>query len=169
MKHYRKYPYGILIKPVARKPYCDSTDPLYEISDDNNKRKRIRLSQLMHLAATNQYAVSGYPRATIITDSGSRNKYVKNSSGAYVKVYNGPGRNGRKQLDIPPLDNRAHYAKFTIIQDGTELPHMKYEQSKYVVPIESINGDEYYGREDCRNLIAEPLDDIPPEDYHLYN
>ena len=29
MKHYRRYPYGILIQPVKRKPYNTSTDPLY--------------------------------------------------------------------------------------------------------------------------------------------
>jgi len=60
MKHFRKYPYGIIIKPVDRDPYDKSCDPLFEISDDNNKRQRIRLSQLMHLAATSQYAVAGY-------------------------------------------------------------------------------------------------------------
>ena len=70
-----KYPYGILISPVSREPYKSSTDPLYEISDDNNKRQRIRLSQIMHLAFTNQFSVLGYPRLTIITDTGSRNKY----------------------------------------------------------------------------------------------
>ena len=97
MKHYMKYPYGILISPVSREPYKSSTDPLYEISDDNNKRQRIRLSQIMHLAFTNQFSVLGYPRLTIITDTGSRNKYVKDENGAYTKVYNGPKKGGGRK------------------------------------------------------------------------
>lgn len=156
MKHYRKYPYGIIIQPVDRDSYKDSCDPLYEISDDNNKRQRIRMSQLVHLAATNQFAVRGYPRTTIITNSGSRNKYVKNNDGAFVKVYNGPGC--KNKLSIPPMDNTAHYAKFTIIQDGTEAIGMSYRQPEYVVPIESKKGDEYYGRSDCRTIYQPPID-----------
>lgn len=150
MKHYRRYPYGILISPVKRKPYGQSCDPLFEISDDNNKRQRIRLSQLMHLAASNQFAVAGYPRPTILTSSSGRNKFVKNDQGAYVKVYNGPGV--RKSLNIPPMDNNAYYAKFTIIQDGTELPNMEYKGSDIRVPLISLKGDEYYGRKDCRTI-----------------
>lgn len=156
MKHYRKHPYGILVKPVNRDSYKGSCDPLYEISDDNNKRQRIRMSQLVHLAATNQFAVRGYPRQTIITSSSGRNKFVKNESGAYVKVYNGPG--ARKQLNIPPMDNTAHYAKFTIIQDGTEFPGMTYRQPDYTVPIESIEGNEFFGRQDCRVIYDPRID-----------
>ena len=74
MKHYMKYPYGILIQKVKRGKYADSPDPLFELSDDDNKRQRIRLSQLMELAMKNQFIVYGYPRATIVTNSGSRNK-----------------------------------------------------------------------------------------------
>ena len=153
MKHYLKYPYGILISPVTREPYGNSCDPLFELSNDNNERKRIRLSQIMHLALTSNYHVAGYPRATIITDNTSRNKYVKNANGAYVKVYNGnkPG-GGRKSFTVPPMDNTARYAKFTIIQDGTERPGMTYCQSDIKVPIKPIEGDEYYGRKDCRTF-----------------
>lgn len=153
MKHYRRYPYGILIQPVKRKPYNTSTDPLYELSDNDNIRQRIRLSQLTQLAATNQFNVAGYPRATIITDGSSRNHFVRNEEGAYVKVYNGPksggGRNGHT---MPLLDNKTRYAKFTIIQDGTEMPFMEYQQSKVRVPIKPIEGETYYGRKDCRTL-----------------
>ena len=59
---------------------------VFELSDDNNQRQRIRLSQLAYLAASNQYAVAGYPRKTIITDTGSRNKFVKNKDGIYCNV-----------------------------------------------------------------------------------
>lgn len=137
MKHYVKYPCGILIKPVNIKSK-DSCDPLYELSDDNNKRQRIHLSDIMQLAIKSQYSIGGYPRATMSTYSGSRNKWVKSDSGAYVKVYNGPGV--RKLLNTPPMDNTVKYHHFPVIQSGTE----------YQVPIESIKGDEYYGRKDCR-------------------
>ena len=156
MKHYRRYPYGIIIKSVDRDSYKGSCDPLYELSDDNNNRQRIRLSQLIHLAATNQFAIRGYPRYTIIGDMSSRNKYVKNDNGTYVKVYNGPGI--RNKLNIPPMDNTAHYAKFTIIQDGTETLGMTYRQPEYVVPIQSIKGNEYYGRKDCRTIYQPTID-----------
>lgn len=155
MKHYVKYPYGILIAPVKREPYGNSPDPLYELSDDNNERKRIRLSQIIHLAMTNRFAVAGYPRATIITNSSSRNTFVKNQNGAYVKVYNGPRKGGgRKSISIPPIDNTTHYAKFTIIQDGTERPNMEYREPEVKVPVTSIKGDEYYGRKDCRTICS---------------
>ena len=153
MKHYLRYPYGILISPVTREPYGSSCDPLFEISDDNNIRRRIRLSQLIHLAMTSNYRAAGYPRHTIITDPTSRNKYIKNQNGAYVKVYNGnrPG-GGRKSISIPPIDNSVQYAKFTIIQDGNELPNMSYCEPMVTIPIEPIKGDEYYGRKDCRAI-----------------
>lgn len=148
MKHYRAYPYGILIKPVKSEPYGSSCDPLYELSDDNNKRQRIRLSQLAYLAMNNNFAVLGYPRCTIITDPCSRNKYVKNEEGVYVKVYNG----NKKVMKTPPMDNKVQYAKFTIIQDGTEMPFMEYRKPDIKVPVSSIKGDEYYGRKDCRTF-----------------
>ena len=78
---------------------------------------------------------------------------MKNKNGAYVKVYNGnkPG-GGRKSITIPPMDNSVHYAQFTIIQEGNELPYMSYCQPEVQVPIEPIKGDEYYGRKDCRAI-----------------
>lgn len=167
MKHYRKYPYGIIIKPVSREPYKGSCDPLYELSDSDNKRQRIRLSQIMLLAANNQFAVRGYPRLTIISNNSGRNKFVKNSDGAYVKVYNGPTRT--KKLNIPPMDQTARYAKFTIIQDGTEALGMSYQQPTYTVPIESIKGNEYYGRKDCRVIYdpgLKPAEELSVDNYY---
>ena len=99
----------------------------------------------------------GYPRHTIITSSSGRNKFVKNNEGAYVKVYNGPHRTTK--LSIPPMDNTAHYAKFTVIQDGTEAFGMSYRQPEYTVPVESIKGNEYYGRKDCRTIYCPQIDD----------
>ena len=53
---------------------------------------------------------------------------------------------------MPLLDNKTRYAKFTIIQDGTEMPFMEYQQPKVRVPIKPIEGETYYGRKDCRTL-----------------
>jgi hypothetical protein len=156
MKHYRKYPYGILIKPVQREPYKNSTDPLYELSDDNNKRQRIRYSQIAHLANSNPYNVAGYPRTTIICNPGSRNKFVKNYDGAYVKVYNGRKKSYTK---LPPPDNKHTFMpKFTIVQDGTEVPGMTYSQPELECPIRPIdpNSNVYYGRDDCRIIVSKP-------------
>ena len=79
MKHFKKYPFGILIKPkeindvveLFVKPFGDLT---YELSDNNNKRQIVKASKLKYLAATNPYTVRGYPRPTMVTDIGSRNK-----------------------------------------------------------------------------------------------
>ena len=135
MKHFRQFPMGILIKPVSRDPYGSSCDPLYELSNDNNKRVKIRLSQLMMLAANNQYAVSGYPRATIVTDTHSRNEKI------FIK------------REIPLMDNTQHYAKFTVIQEGNEHMNMSYIGPQVKVPVSSIDGKEFYGRKDCRTLV----------------
>ena len=156
MKHYRKYPYGILVKPVQREPYKNSNDPLYELSDDNNKRQRIRYSQLAELANKNPYKIDSYPRQTIIGNNNSRNKFIKNENGAYVKVYNGPNKGGGFKGKIAE-ENKTHYAKFTIIQNGTETLGMHYQQPEIICPIKSINpsNGKFYGRDNCRIIISE--------------
>ena len=146
MKHYRRYPYGIMINPIKMKDgsiRCPQ-DPIFELSDNNNERQRIHLSQLMHLALTNPYTVSGYPRATIITDTSSRNDRH------FVK----------KSIKIPPIDNTAHYAKFTIISDGEEVPGMTLkEEPDYTVPLVSTRKKKtnrtFFGRSDCVIQIPE--------------
>lgn len=81
MKHYRKYKFGILIKPkeinniieLFTVPYSELT---YELSDNNNERKVIKRSELQYLASSNPYHVQGYPRRTIITDIAPRNQRI---------------------------------------------------------------------------------------------
>jgi hypothetical protein len=150
MKHYRKHPYGVLIQPVARDRNKGIQDPMYELSNDDNVRQRIRLSQIIYLAKTNNFSVSGYPRSTIMSSNSGRNKFVRNKDGVYVKVYNGP--KVTKSFDMPQLDNTLIYPKFTVIQDGTEAMNMTYQQPEYKIPIKSVEGDEYYGRKDCRTI-----------------
>lgn len=81
MKHYRKYKFGILIRPkevtnpmeLFTNTYSELT---YELSDNNNERQVIKRSELQYLASTNPYHVQGYPRRTIITDIASRNQRI---------------------------------------------------------------------------------------------
>ena len=78
MKHYKRYPYGMLIRPkeisnpleLFTKSFPELT---YELSNNNNERKIIKRSELQYLAQNNQYAVQGYPRRTFVTDISSRN------------------------------------------------------------------------------------------------
>ena len=139
MKHYHKYPYGILIVPKKNKKgeiKCPQ-DVIFEISDNNNERQLIHLSQLIYLAKTNPYGVAGYPRCTIITDTSSRNdrKFIKS----------------KNKMKIPPIDKDWHYAKFTIIEDGKSTLNMtKKDYNEIICPLVAIKGDQYYGREDCR-------------------
>jgi hypothetical protein len=141
MKHYKKHPYGVLLSPVSSDK--NKQDPLFELSDDDNKRKRLRLSEIMNIARSKHNAVAGYPRPTTMGSNAGRNKFVRNKDGAYVKVYNGPGV--RNSIDVPQLDNTITYPKFSIIQDNS-LPKVTK------VPIKSIKGDEYYGRKDPRAI-----------------
>ena len=96
MKHYKKYPYGILIRPKTQ-----GEDPVFTLSNNNNERVDVHLSELLKIAKNPTRAVSEYPRPTITTDNTSRNDRH------FVK----------KKNTLPPLDNEPHYAKFTII-DG---------------------------------------------------
>ena len=64
----------------------------------------------------------------------------------------------KKKVNIPPLDNTVHYAKFTVIQDGTEYPGMtKKDYTEYKVPVKPLNKNDntYYGRQDCMFLDPE--------------
>lgn len=93
MKHFKKYPFGILIHPVSG----TGDNTTFEITNDNNERVRITVGELSSLAHNNKNVVSGYPRRTYISDNHSRNKVIN-------KHISNPGAN-------------YHYAKFTIIKD----------------------------------------------------
>lgn len=138
MKHFARYPYGILIRPKTKNGVLLSPqDPIFELSDNNNERQRVHLSQLMHLAITNPYIVSGYPRKTWMSDRQSRNdRHFVN-----------------KKLKVPPLDKDAHYAKFTIIDEDIKKDTfgdvIKKDYKDIKLPVGSLEGDTYYGRTDC--------------------
>ena len=131
MKHYMEYPYGILIKPRKR----SNNDPTYELSDNNNKRVSVRLSQLIYLARTNPWGVTGYPRRTIISNPCSRNQRV------FV----------HKQTSIPEVPKRiGSYPLFEILidKDDTRL----YPASPTVTePISDIY------RRRCQSGLERPL------------
>lgn len=137
MKHFRQYPYGILIKCRNR---SNTNDPVYELSNNNNERECVRLSQLVIMARNLPYAVSGYPRHTNYSNPCSRNQRI-----FVIKKLKSP------QLD----DTEKFYPKFHIIEDEDELlkknPNMSPAPSNVRIPIEPMEGNnEYYGRSDIR-------------------
>ena len=74
MKHYKKYPYGILLRGTTDKK---TGDIIYELTDDQNQRVHIGLSTLSIIAQNSSYNIdhaNGYPRRTSITDIASRNQ-----------------------------------------------------------------------------------------------
>lgn len=74
MKHYRRYPFGILLVP--KKNNMAEIDPTFELSDNHNVRQVMHRSELMQIAMNPTRAVAGYPRRTCITDRFSRNEKI---------------------------------------------------------------------------------------------
>lgn len=97
MKHFKKYPYGLLIKPKK-----DGLDPIYELSDNQNERIQLPISEIMNIALTNPWRVTGYPRKTYMLDNASRNQRCT------IK---------KKPIDKFPDRNEIYHYSFTIIQD----------------------------------------------------
>lgn len=116
MKHHRKYPFGILIKPrevkdpieLFTKNFIELT---YELSDDYNERHIITRSELLSLAANNKIKVNGYPRLTIIADNSSRNPRC-------FKKYNKTNNNSLKE-QIHQVE--FCYEKNVNVQAGEQL------------------------------------------------
>lgn len=107
MKHYKKYPYGILIRPREVSDPLELftkvfDDLIYELSDNNNKRQVVRRSELQYLASTNPYYIQGYPRKTIVTDIASRN----------IKCFI------QRQYDNVPLTEQIHQVQFYYEKDN---------------------------------------------------
>lgn len=69
MKHYKLYPYGILIKAQKSK---DGTD-YYVLSDNSNRRRKMSITELMPKAFNNQFQK---PRKTNEVNIGSRNQVI---------------------------------------------------------------------------------------------
>ena len=97
MKHYKQYPYGILISPKKDKDgnIVHPEDPIFELSDDNNNRKKIALSQLIEIVK-NSESKPGYPRYTWHQDISPRNDRH------FVK----------KEQKYVPLNNEIRYSAF---------------------------------------------------------
>ena len=95
IKHWRKYPFGILIQPRSNKK---DTEPIYNITNDNNERVNISYSEIYRLAHSVTNITPGYPRKTIETNVGSRNQ--------------------KCTIKRPPkqVDNTVHSVRFTIIK-----------------------------------------------------
>ena len=102
LKFKKKHPYGVLIIP---KKDLD-TDPVYELSDNDNNRINIRLSEIIKLAQQYQYSIPGYPRPTYIIDNSNTRNSCTITSGR---------RN--KQIKANSYNNERFFPKFTIIDE----------------------------------------------------
>lgn len=98
MKHYKKYPTGILIRPKTK------DGQTFELSNDYNQRVKISLKELWNIAINNKFTHYGYPRKTYICDNASRN----------IKAFIPPKPKREERRDIIP--------KFTIIKEETTNP-----------------------------------------------
>lgn len=153
MKHYVRFPYGIIIKPRNERQQDGSirpsSDPLYELYNNDKRKITIRLSQIIYLVKGNTFIVQGYPKHTIVNYSDNKN-FVRNKDGMYVKVY-GNRKDDYEDIYCPVYDNSKFYPKFVVIQNGNETLGMSPKPNIDIrVPIQSIKGNEYYGRQDCR-------------------
>ena len=95
MKHYKKYPTGILIRPKS------NNGQIFELSNDYNQRINISISELRDIAMNNKFHHGGYPRKTWICDNAPRN----------IKAFMPPPPQRIERKDIIP--------KFTIIKEET--------------------------------------------------
>lgn len=98
MKHYKQYPYGILLTPKKDSDgnILHPEDPTYELSDDNNNRKILSLSQIIAIVNANKNKTPGYPRYTWQQDISPRNDRH------FVK----------KEQKHAPLNNEVRYSAF---------------------------------------------------------
>lgn len=129
MKHFDKYPYGILIQPVNGTNNGDSNAE-YVLSNNNNERVRVKLSHLLESARNNPYNKNNNPIRTITTYRSSRNQKCT-----------------IKQKEIQ-FDKTLFFPKFNIIKEESDNSEIQK-----ICPIESINNKgEYYGRKDNRTF-----------------
>lgn len=98
MKNFRRYPYGMLIRPIKDK----KGNNYFELSDDFNHRKKLSIQEIWNLAMNNPYKNNSYPRSTWITDSRSRNPLAFSHS----------------RTDSKPIKQETYsYVEFPIIKD----------------------------------------------------
>lgn len=94
MKHWRKYPFGLIIRP--------DKNGYYELSNNQNKRVKVKMEEILELIKNNPYHVTGYPRKTYMVDRSSRNQAY------FIK----------DKQPKPQPDNTVKHAKFTIIKEN---------------------------------------------------
>lgn len=128
MKHYKRYPYGILIHPLK------NTKDSYVLSNDNNERITVRLDEIKKLVENDRFKRGGYPRKTHQCDRSSRNPRV------FIKRDVPDLRIHREVEDILIDPTRQFMPSFTIIPDSQQ-------EIKKICPIYDISGrGQYYGR-----------------------
>lgn len=97
MKHYKQYPYGILITPKKDKDgnIIHPEDPIFELSDNDNNRQTISLSKIIEIVKANP-SIPGYPRFTWQQDISPRNdRHIV-----------------KKKQKSSPFNNEANYYMF---------------------------------------------------------
>lgn len=106
MKHFNKYPFGILIKPKKDRDgnIIHPEDPIYELSDNNNERQTLSLSQILYIV-NNTPDQPGYPRYTIVTNQASRTQR------AFTR------KSPKHSLD----NNEIIYPQFTVIKEESMI------------------------------------------------
>lgn len=76
MKHYRQYPFGILLGGKSIIENSQIVDILYTLSNNQNQRVKVSGEELWRLAMDNPDKPSSYPRRTFQTDISSRNNFT---------------------------------------------------------------------------------------------
>lgn len=71
MKHYKKYPCGILIRPISKK------GNVYELSNNNNERVRLTIEEIKDIAEKGKDKRGDYPRTTLIVNRSPRNQFTE--------------------------------------------------------------------------------------------
>ena len=101
MKHYKQYPFGILLKPVK------GTTDIFELSDNNNERVKINIARLYNIAMNSQQPAY-YPRGTCTTLISSRNQsiFIKRKPNPISKETFFPSFSVIKDIDMNDESNK---------------------------------------------------------------
>ena len=76
LKHFKKYPFGILIK---------HRNGIYTLTNSNNTRTTVSYKEISELVNNDKHSLA-YPKDTIVTNRGSRNRVCVNLSD--LKLFN---------------------------------------------------------------------------------
>lgn len=121
MKHFKKYPFGLLLQPKKDKKgnVLDPEDPIYTLSNNDNKRCQVHLSKLLEIAK-NSRQDAGYPRKTYMSDLNARNDHR-------IAV---PKRSNEESADdniVEENEEKLSFPSFTIIDEKSKTSEQDNE------------------------------------------